>query len=122
MVPDLGSGDLTPGESSFPFKASAADAAAFLKLLANEHRLLVLCYLEEEGELTVGQLTQRVGLSQSALSQHLSRLRADGLAATRREAQTIYYRVADAKTEQVLRLLHDLFCPELGRAPPTSKE
>lgn len=113
---------MTPGESSSPFTASAADAAAFLKLLANEHRLLVLCYLEEEGELTVGQLTQRVGLSQSALSQHLSRLRADGLAATRREAQTIYYRVADAKTEQVLRLLHELFCPELGRAPPTSKE
>lgn len=102
-------------DAGSPFRAQAADAAAFLKLLSNEHRLLVLCFLAEEGELSVGQLADRVGLSQSALSQHLSRLREDGLVTTRREAQTIHYRVADLRTEQVLRLLHDLFCPELGR-------
>lgn len=102
-----------PDEPPVIFEAQAAEAAAFLKLIANEHRLLVLCYLAERGELTVGQLTERVGLSQSALSQHLSRLRENGLVTTRREAQIIHYRVADPRAEQVLRLLHDLFCPDL---------
>ena len=95
------------------FEAQARDAANLLKAMSNECRLLVLCHLVEEGELSVGQLTDRVGLSQSALSQHLAKLREEGLVATRKEAQTIYYRVSDPKAGQLLALLRDLFCPEL---------
>jgi ArsR family transcriptional regulator len=76
-------------------------AADLLRMLANEHRLRVLCALKT-GELSVGRLVERVGLSQSALSQHLARLRADGVVATRRDAQTIYYRIADADVLDVL--------------------
>ena len=82
--------------------------------MANACRLLVLCHLASEGELSVGQLQERVGLGQSALSQHLARLREEGLVATRKEAQTVFYSVCDPKAEQVLHVLHDLFCPELG--------
>ena len=96
------------------FKAQARDAANLLKAMSNECRLLVLCHLVERGELSVGQLTDRVGLSQSALSQHLAKLREERLVATRKEAQTIYYRVSDQKAGQLLALLRDLFCPELG--------
>lgn len=92
--------------------AKAAEASAFLKMLANEHRLLVLCRLVEVGEASVGELCQAVGLSQSALSQHLARLREEGLVATRREAQTIFYRIADPRAEGLLQRLHDLFCKE----------
>ena len=95
------------------FEAQARDAANLLKAMSNECRLLVLCHLVEEGELSVGQLTDRVGLSQSALSQHLAKLREEGLVATRKEAQTISYRVSDPKAGQLLALLRDLFCPEL---------
>src|SRR5688500_14213859 len=93
--------------------AKAAEAAALMKALSNEHRLLILCHLVSEGELTVGALVERVPLSQSALSQHLARLRKEGLVAFRRESQTLHYRVADPKAGQVLELLKDLFCPDL---------
>ena len=69
-------------------RQSAGRAAALLRLLGNEHRLLILCQLGD-GELSVGQLQSLVGLSQSALSQHLARMREQGLLATRREAQTM---------------------------------
>ena len=98
-----------------PFEAQARNAASLLKAMSNECRLLVLCHLAENVELSVGQLLDRVGLSQSALSQHLAKLREEGLVATRKEAQTVYYRVCDPKAGQLLALLHDLFCPELGR-------
>lgn len=94
----------------------AAEAAALMKALSNEHRLLVLCHLVSDEELTVGQLVDRVGLSQSALSQHLGRLREQGLVTFRRDAQTLHYRLADRKAGQVLELLRDLFCPELDAA------
>ena len=97
----------------------AAEAAALLKALSNEHRLLILCHLISERELTVGALVDRVGLSQSALSQHLAKLREEGLVATRKDAQTVFYRVCDPKAEQLLALLHDLFCPELGQEGAT---
>ena len=97
------------------FEAQARNAANLLKAMSNECRLLVLCHLAECDELSVGQLVDRVGLSQSALSQHLAKLREEGLVATRKEAQTVFYRVCDPKAGQVLALLHDLFCPELGR-------
>ena len=97
-------------------EASAAEAARMLRLLANEKRLLVLCHLVGAGEMNVGTLAASVGLSQSALSQHLARLREDGLVATRRAAQTIYYRLADPRAAEILRLLRDLYCPP--ESPP----
>lgn len=103
------------GPSALAFARQASEAAALLKALSNESRLLVLCHLAESGELSVGMLARRVGLSQSALSQHLAKLREEGLVATRKEAQTVFYPVCDPKADQLLSLLHDLFCPELGR-------
>ena len=93
--------------------AKAAEAAGLLKSLANEQRLLILCHLVSEGELSVGALGDRMQLSQSALSQHLARLREERLVGFRREAQTLHYSIRDPKAEQVLALLRDLFCPEL---------
>ena len=101
-------------ETLVQFGKQAEQAVGLLKSMANECRLLVLCHLATEGELSVGQLQDRVGLGQSALSQHLAKLREEGLVETRKESQTVFYRVDDPKAEQVLALLHDLFCPELG--------
>jgi DNA-binding transcriptional ArsR family regulator len=95
----------------------AGEAAALMRALSSEPRLLILCNLIAEGELPVGALVDRVGLSQSALSQHLAKLRDEGLVAFRREAQTLFYRVADPRAGQVLGLLQDIFCPELGERP-----
>ncbi|EFH11375.1 ArsR/SmtB family transcription factor [Teichococcus cervicalis] len=91
-------------------EARAAEAADLLRLLANERRLVLLCHLIREGEITVGGLAERLGLSQPALSQHLGKLREDGLVATRRSGTTIHYRVADERVLRVLRVMHDLFC------------
>ena len=88
---------------------NAREASALLKSMSNEHRLLILCQLVT-GEKSVGELVRLVGLSQSALSQHLARLRRDSLVRTRRDAQTIYYSMAAAEPMAVLRLLDDLFC------------
>jgi len=96
------------------FGKQAGQAVGLLKSMANECRLLVLCHLAADDELSVGQLQDRVGLGQSAVSQHLAKLREEGLVATRKESQTVFYRVCDPKAEQLLALLHDLFCPELG--------
>lgn len=87
----------------------AAAAADLLKGLANPHRLQVLCVLGE-GEMSVGALNERIALSQSALSQHLAVLRADGLVDTRRESQTIYYRVCPGPALDLIRVLHGHFC------------
>lgn len=96
----------------------AAEAASLLKALSNEKRLLIMCHLISSGELTVGALVDEIGLSQSALSQHLARLRNDGLVTFRREAQTLYYRIADPKTGRVIEVLRDIYCPELGALTP----
>ena len=104
------------------FGAQAEKAVGLLKSMANECRLLVLCHLAAEGELSVGQLQDRVGLGQSALSQHLAKLREEGLVATRKESQTVFYSVCDPKAQQVLALLHDLFCPELGASNSSRNE
>ncbi len=87
----------------------AREASGLLKTLGNEHRLLILCTLLE-GERSVGDLVDRIGLSQSALSQHLARLRRDGLVQTRRASQTIFYRMAGAEAPAVLATLHRLYC------------
>lgn len=93
-------------------------AARLMRSLANRQRLLVLCALTE-GELSVSELNRRVTLSQSALSQHLAVLRSEQLVSTRRDAQTIYYSLADGPAVRVLKLLHDEFCgsgePKRGR-------
>jgi ArsR family transcriptional regulator len=91
-------------------QARAAAAAKLLRALANEHRLLILCHLVE-GEMSVGQLQAVIGLSQSALSQHLAVLREEGLVATRRESQTIRYRIDDPAALRVVETLADIFCP-----------
>ena len=94
-------------------RVHAADAARLLRALANEKRLMLLCTLVE-GEQSVGELNAQVDLSQSALSQHLAVLRADGLVATRREAQTIYYSLADGPAHRIIETLHGIYC---GGAP-----
>jgi DNA-binding transcriptional ArsR family regulator len=96
--------------SSIDMAASAGEASALLRTLSNEHRLLILCHLTEQGEMSVGELVSQVGLSQSALSQHLGKLRAQGLVSFRREAQSLIYRVCDERAQSILSLLHDMFC------------
>ncbi|PWF25251.1 ArsR/SmtB family transcription factor [Corticimicrobacter populi] len=91
--------------------AGAAEAAALLKAVGNPHRLLVLCLLIEREEMSVGALLEHVDLSQSALSQHLARMREEGMVAYRREAQTLYYRIADPRIERLIATLKDIFCP-----------
>jgi len=96
---------------------NAAAVADLLKAVANQSRLLILCFLATEGELSVNSLVERVGLSQSALSQHLGKLREEALVATRREAQTIYYRIADPRVAILITTLHQLYClPSDGEA------
>lgn len=92
----------------------ATRAASLLGAMGNPNRLLALCYLADAGEMPVGRLAEAVGLSQSALSQHLAKLRSDGLVGTRKEAQTVYYRLSDARVLPLLTLLRDQFCPELN--------
>lgn len=94
--------------------ANSQEAAALLRALSNGPRLLIMCHLAAAGELQVGALVERVGISQSALSQHLAKLREQDLVAYRREAQSLHYRIADPRATRVLELLHDIFCPELG--------
>ncbi len=88
-------------------KAGAAER--FLKALANKQRLLIMCELHK-GERSVGELQSAIGLSQSALSQHLARLREDELVATRRSAQTIYYSLASEAVTKIIALLHEFYC------------
>jgi|SRR6185436_21099416 ArsR family transcriptional regulator len=92
------------------FEQKALQAADMLRALANERRLMILCKLVEWGEANVTQLAVAVGLSQSALSQHLAKMREEGIVAFRRDAQTVWYRIADARAEELLGTLHRLFC------------
>ena len=93
------------------FEANATEVTSILRALANERRLMILCKLVEWGEANVGTLAETVGLSPSALSQHLAKMREEGIVATRRESQTIWYRIADPRTETLLGHLQQLFCP-----------
>ncbi len=89
----------------------ATKAAAMLRAVGNEHRLLVLCLLIEHGEMTVGALLDNVTLSQSALSQHLAKMREEGLVAYRRESQTLYYRIENSDVAKLIATLKTIFCP-----------
>lgn len=92
-------------------KANAARAARLMRALSNEHRLLILCYLQDR-ELSVSELNQCLSLSQSALSQHLAILRNDGLVQTRRESQTIFYSLHGDQAQRVIQTLHELYCAD----------
>lgn len=92
------------------FSSNAQQAAALLKAMSNEHRLMVLCTLLDS-EMSVSEINDVVPLSQSALSQHLAALRKADLVETRRESQTIYYRVSNAAVLQIITVLKNTFCP-----------
>src|SRR3972149_4180229 len=89
--------------------ANRFEAEELLKALANSHRLMILCELRD-GERSVSALERVVPLAQSALSQHLAKLREGGFVTTRREAQTIYYSLAHARVARLIEVLHELFC------------
>ncbi len=93
------------------------EAARLLAMLANPHRLRILCELHK-GERSVSSIEDVVGLSQSALSQHLAKLREAGVVTTRREAQTIHYSISDARAARVLALLFDIYCAPAQRTNP----
>ena len=98
----------------------AQKAEVFLKALANRHRLMILCELHK-GERSVSALQEAIQLSQSSLSQHLARLRADDLVKTRRESQTIHYSLASDSVTRVIALLYELYCAEdVGAKTKTS--
>ena len=108
------------------FEASAAEAARLLRALGNERRLIVLCQLADGREMTVSELQPRSGLSQSALSQHLAVLRSEGVVATRRDGQTIRYRIVNTAALTVVATLAEIFCPPdtsnpVSPAPPPAR-
>lgn len=105
---DLSTFDITQ------FEANASQAAKLLRALGNDRRLMILCQLTD-GERSVGGLLPLVGLSQSALSQHLAVLREERIVATRREGQTIWYRIADPAALKVVATLAEIFCPPAGK-------
>jgi DNA-binding transcriptional ArsR family regulator len=92
------------------FEANASQVADTLRALANERRLMLLCKLVEWGEASVGSLAEAAGLSQSATSQHLARMREEGIIDFRREGQTLWYRIAEPRTELLLGYLQKLYC------------
>jgi len=88
---------------------NAGKACGLLKAMANEARLMVLCQLIE-GEKSVSELQESVGLSQSAMSQHLAVLRDQDIVATRRDGQSVYYRIANRDATALMETLHRQFC------------
>ena len=90
-------------------RENASQAADLLKAMSNENRLLILCHLGEK-EMSVSELNNFIDLSQSSLSQHLARLRQDGLVKTRRESQTIFYTIANPSVVKLIGFLHNEFC------------
>lgn len=102
------------------FCSKAERAARLMKSLANAHRLVILCRLHE-GECAVGTLEKMLRINQSALSQHLARLRRDKIVTTRRDAQTIYYRLADTHADKIIRQLYSLYCQSTASAGMPTK-
>ncbi|MHB1103196.1 MAG: ArsR/SmtB family transcription factor [Devosia sp.] len=91
-------------------EGKAGRIAGILRALGNDARLLLLCRLAQYGEVTAGSLVGTAGLSQSALSQHLARMREEGIATYRRDGQTLWYRIADPRIEELIAALYELFC------------
>lgn len=100
----------------------AAEAAALLKIMANDKRLLVLCELVEVGERTVTELESVSGLSQSALSQHLAKMRHHGIVKTRRSAQSIFYSLASHEARVLIEVLCRLYLPRIDTVPGKAAE
>ena len=98
--------------SDLLFAKQAADVSRVMNLLGNENRLLILCHLMMHKEMKVGDIVDAVKLSQSALSQHLTKLREDGLVGFRRESQTLYYRIADPRVTKLIKVLKKLYCED----------
>jgi len=90
-------------------RKNAENSASFLKLLANPTRLLVLCNLIE-GERCVGDLEKDLDISQSALSQHLSKMRDEGIVKADKQGQHVFYSISDLNVVEILNVLYDLFC------------
>ena len=107
--------------NSSDLEQNARKASLLLKAMANERRLLILCFLTQ-GEKSVGELEARLNLSQSALSQHLARLRRDGLVSTRRAAQTIYYSLSGREAGAIMETLYALFCEPVKAPLPPGKD
>jgi len=99
-----------PPEALALMRENAGSAARLMKALANDSRLMILCYLDDK-ELSVSELNENLDLSQSALSQHLAVLRRDGLVKTRRDSQTIYYSLEGDQASRIISTLHQMFCP-----------
>ena len=97
------------GQAASPLETHAERAAELMRQLGNDRRILLLCFLIQEGEVTVTRLAQHVGLSMSAVSQHLKVLRWDGLVAARRQGAEIHYRVADPRVARLISVLEELF-------------
>jgi DNA-binding transcriptional ArsR family regulator len=100
--------------------SASEDAGRLLRALANPHRMMILCLLAD-GEKSVGDLGARIDLAQSAFSQHLARLRADGIVTTRREAQRIYYSLRDEAVLQLILVLHEIYCGPPPADRPTKE-
>lgn len=95
---------------------NASRASELMKLLGHPHRLMILCELNQ-GECSVGELSEKIGIAQSPLSQHLARMRHEGVVTSRREAQTVYYSLAGHEVSSIISLLYQLYCnPEDGKA------
>ncbi len=90
---------------------SAKKATVLLRALGNENRLRILCLLAQHGELSPSEMQPLVGLGQSALSQHLMRMREEGIIAYQREAQTLYYRIVSADAKKIMETLKNIYCP-----------
>jgi ArsR family transcriptional regulator len=106
-----------PSTTTVPraIEKAALELAGVLRAIANERRLLILCKLVEWGEANVTSLADAIGLSQSALSQHLAKMREEGLVTYRRDSQTLWYRIADPRIEDLFATLHKLYCKPLNR-------
>jgi DNA-binding transcriptional ArsR family regulator len=92
-------------------EGAAERASALMKTLGHSGRLMILCNLAG-GERSVGDLAEELGMSQSSLSQHLARMRSEGLVDTRRESQTVYYRLLEGEVRSVIELLYNIYCPK----------
>lgn len=111
---------LAPALDPAAMQRHADSAAQLLKALANEKRLMILCLLSET-ERSVGELNALLDLSQSALSQHLAVLREEGMVTTRREARNIIYSLCPGPAFQVIRTLHQIYCPSTPASQGTSR-
>lgn len=117
MTPDAA--DATEPIAENPLQERAGEVAELLKTLANRHRLMLVCTLVE-GEFSVGELEQRLGIHQPTLSQQLTVLRRAGIVRTRRLSKRIFYRLAGTKAADLVGALHAIFCADIGKGAEVS--